>query len=155
HATVFAVGLKSPDTDARALQSLATATDGRYAPAGTADLSGVYTGLASELSHQFVVSYQSTRTAGGQVSVAVGAAGAADSALALEPKIAPPPSPHTAAGPAQPFLASYTGLLVVLGLSFVAAFLLLTMVFGARSRSRRDRELVRRVATSPQPADQV
>src|SRR5439155_1312774 len=118
---IFAVGLKSPDTDARALQALATATDGRYAPAGAADLSTVYTGLASELSHQFVVSYQSTRTAGGQVSVAVSAAAAGDSALALEPKIQAPPSPHTASGPARPFLASSTGLLVVLGLSFVAA----------------------------------
>ncbi|MFN2545507.1 MAG: type II secretion system F family protein [Actinomycetota bacterium] len=147
-AAVFPIGLSSPDTDVRALTALARATGGEYAPAKTADLSRVYETLASRLSHQFLVTYHSTRKEGGQVEVALGVGSVGtDSAVVLEPKIQPPPPPPSAAPePSKPLLGGRTGLSVALGLSFVAIFVLLLMMFGARFRVRRDRDLVRRMA---------
>src|SRR5439155_6560859 len=87
HAAIFAVGLQTHDTDVRALQSLARNTGGVYSPAGTANLGSVYTSLADQLSHQFLVTYTSTHRSGGQVQVQVSAGGASDDALVLEPKV--------------------------------------------------------------------
>ena len=155
-AAVFSLGLKSPDTDVKALQALSKATGGRYAPATTADLASLYAQLATELSNQFLVTYRSARKSGGQVTVAVSAAGGTDSALVLEPKIAPPPgveAPPEASS--SPLLGGQAGLLTVLILSFLAFFLILNLTLGARARNRRDRELVRRVASKPQAIEEA
>jgi tight adherence protein B len=152
---VFAVGLKTPETDVPALRGLAERTGGRFAPAKTADLSGIYRGLATELSHQFVVTYHSKLTAGGQVQVAVAAPGGTDNALVLMPKVQKPPAPPSPAAPPQPTHSLFAGtaaLLVVLVFSFLAVFLVLTMALGARSRTQHDRELVKRMAASPEPS---
>jgi tight adherence protein B len=152
HVAVFSVGLQSSETDIGALKKLADRTDGSYSPAKTADLSSVYSGLATQLSHQFVVTYKSKSTSGGQATIAVTAPGGTDNALALFPKVAPPPPPPAPPeAPSKPLLGGTVGLLVVLVFSFVALFLLLTMALGARSRARQDRELIQRMAASPEP----
>ncbi|MBI4261196.1 MAG: type II secretion system F family protein [Actinobacteria bacterium] len=157
-ATLYTVGLRTGEFDVEALQTLADRTGGRYAPAGTADLSEVYAGLAGELSNQYVITYRSVLKSGGQVEIGVAAPSGADAALALFPKVAPPPSGAPTAeppAPASPLLAGAWGLAVALGLSFLAAFLLLVMWLGARDRTRRDRELVRRMAARTDEDDEA
>src|SRR5207248_866350 len=151
HAAVFTIGLSASPQDVRILHTLAEQTGGRYGAARPADLSRTYASLAGELSSQFAVTYRSTRKAGGQVQVVVSANGASDSALVLEPKVAPPPSPPPPPSAGFTFLTGAAGVLFIVITSFVALFLLLTMLFGARARARSDRELVERVAASPQP----
>ncbi|HET7481750.1 MAG TPA: type II secretion system F family protein [Actinomycetota bacterium] len=145
----FTVGLTSGETDAAALEKLATATGGRYAPAGAAHLSDVYSDLATQLSNQSVISYRSDKSDGGQTSITVTAGTESDGALYLAPKVeapAPPVTPPRPVPPPAPL--SGTWLVVALALCFLASFLFATMVMGARARSRRDRELARRVAAS-------
>jgi tight adherence protein B len=149
-AAVFTVGLSTGETDVAALRKLSERTGGRYSPAGTADLSAVYQSLAGELSGQYVVSYRSTRRSGGQVTLVVTAPGGTDRALILLPSVAAPPAPTTPTPGAtpSPLLGGSAGMLVALGLFFLAAFVLLVMVLGARDRIRRDRDLVTRMAAS-------
>jgi tight adherence protein B len=155
HVAVFSVGLQGSETDIGALKKLAGRTGGSYSPAKAADLSSVYRGLATQLSHQFLVTYRSKRASGGQASIAVAALGGADNALALFPKVAPPPAPAPPPEtPSEPILGGTIGLAMVLIFSFGAAFLILTMALGARSRARKDRELIQRMATSSEPFPQ-
>ena len=155
-ATIFAVGLRTPETDVQALRRLARATEGRYAPAETADLTAVYQGLASELSNQYVVRYRSTSPAGSEVSVGVSALGASDAALVLIPKAEPPPkpAPEPPSVPAsEPLLTGPVGMAVTLGLTFLALFTLLVMLLGAGMRQRREQVLARRVAAVGRPKE--
>ena len=155
-ASVFTVGLTSGEFDARALKALSKQGAGRYSPVDTADLSGVYSALATELSNQFVISYGSEYEKGGEVILAVSARGGRDSALALMPELqqpAPPVAREPKADPLFDFvLQGEEGLLVVIGVCFLAFFTLLVMMLGARARKNRDRELERRTATGSHPA---
>jgi tight adherence protein B len=155
-ATIFAVGLRTPETDVQALRRLAEATEGRYAPAATADLTAVYQGLATELANQYVVRYRSASPAGSEVSVGVSALGAADSALVLTPEAEAPPEPPREPAPvpsADPLLAGPVGMAVALGLTFLALFSVLMMLLGAGLRQRRDQVLARRVAAGGRPKE--
>ncbi len=153
-ASVFAVGLTSGEFDESALRRLSERGGGRYSPSGTADLSSVYRDFAAELSNQYVIGYESEYTHGGEVTFAVGTAGARDSALALVPKLQVPARPEqvrTQPAP-DPLLEGQTGLMIVIGVCFVAIFLLLVMLLGSGARKKRDRELTRRTAAGPRPA---
>jgi tight adherence protein B len=157
-ATVYAVGLDTPETDVASLRSIAQATAGRYSPAAAARLATIYQGLATELSNQYLVSYQSSRKWHGQVTLSVSAFGVADTALVLFPKIEapPPPSQPSAEPEGVPLLAKGWGLAVVLGLCFAAVFAIMLMLLGAGVRTRRDRELAKRMAAGasvPVPHD--
>ena len=150
-ATLFTVGLTSGEFDAGALRELASQTDGRYAPSGTADLAQVYAGLATEFSNQYVVSYGSALTSGGEVSLAVSAAGGADSALILTPDITPPEPKNV--GPVDPEpgqspFAGETALSVGILMAFLAIFALAYMLLGQKARRRADEELSRRTAAA-------
>ncbi|MDQ4057673.1 MAG: VWA domain-containing protein [Actinomycetota bacterium] len=147
NASVFAVGLKSGEFDEKALQRIALATDGDYSPVASADLSRLYKGLATELSNQYVLTYESEILSGGEATVFVSAFGQTDSILTLLPP-APVDAPSEAEGPAretpsQPLLNGAAGLWVSLGLLFVACFWILAMVFGGRYQHDRDQELAR------------
>lgn len=152
-AAVFAVGLSTPATDVSALRTLARDTNGRYAPAETADLSSIYESLATELSNQFLVSYTSPSENGQEVSVSVSALGASDSALVITPRASGLPSPAppqpVPVPVADPLLGGPVGLITVLTLTFLAVFTLMVMFLGAGARQRRERTLARRVARSP------
>lgn len=157
-ATVYAVGLNTPDTDVAALRSIAQATAGRYSPAATARLTTIYQDLATELSNQYLVSYLSSRKWHGQVTLSVSAFGVADTALVLFPKIEapPPPSQPSTKPEGKPLLAKGWGLAVALALCFAAVFAIMFMLLGAGVRTRRDRELAKRMAAGasvPVPHD--
>lgn len=146
--TIFAVGLRSGEFDEAALRSLASKTDGRYSPAGTADLSAVYEGLATELGNQFVVSYDSAAEPGESFNVNVDLAGAGDSLLLLAPASAEVPPPPVRPEPEQasdPLLEGPLGMAIVLALVFASTLLIGLVYLGSRSRKQRERRLARRI----------
>lgn len=149
----FTVGLTSGEFDEKALKALASSTGGSYAPAATADLSSLYEGLARELSNQFRISYESTKTEGGQTTVAVSAGGNVDATLFVAPKIEVSDAALPEAAPAQdPMIAGETWMLIALLLCFGATFLILLMFMGSKARAARDRELMRRTGAAQQAA---
>lgn len=150
---VFAVGLTGRGADESALQKLAGESGGRYAPVDAADLGSIYQGLATELSHQFELTYRSALAAGSQVTLRVSARGSSDTALVLlrsSGAAVPAVEPSKPAG--QPLLHGALGEAVVLALGFLAILMLAWLLFGAQARLRRDRELARRMA-APAEAD--
>ena len=152
-ASFFTVGLTSGEFDEDALRRLARSTGGTYSPAGTANLSTLYGGLAQELSNQFRITYGSTKTAGGQTTVAVSAGGNTDASLFVAPKVdaSPVEAPRLIPAP-EPTVAGETWMLIALGLCFAATFLIMLMFVGTRARSARDRELMRRAGATHQAA---
>ena len=152
--TVFSVGLRSGEFDARALRRLSQASGGRYAPAGNADLSQVYRGLAVELSNQFLITYRSGLAAGEELSLSLTVGNSGDDFLTLVPKKTGPPA--TVADPAPPPVEvdSYAvrgtwGMAVSLGLVFLAVFVALLSFFGFKYRDDRDRSLARLLGVAP------
>jgi len=145
--TVFSVGLGTT-ADEAALQSLASGTHGTYSPATESSLNDLYRRLSGELSHQYVVTYRSGSPAGAQVSISVTVAGATDSALVLTPARAATGANGPSAGGNAfhlPTLRGTWGLAIVLGLTFLALFVLFVMVVGANARASRQRDLARRM----------
>ena len=149
----FTVGLTSGEFDEKALRQLSSSTGGTYAPAGTANLSGLYEGLARELANQYRIRYESTKTAGGQTTVAVEVNGTVDATTFVAPhvEVSSEEAPATAPAP-DPLVAGENWLLIALGLSFGATFLLVLMFMGSKVRATRDRELIRRTGASQQAA---
>ena len=151
-AAIFSVGLTTGEADVAALRTISDRTGGRYAPAGTADLSGVYAGLATELANQFLISYLSGSEPGAEVSLQITTPVGADTVLLALPaaeavqEASPVPAPVPVPQP-DPILEGTWGLGVVLGLTFLSILLLSVLVFGTGARRRRDRELARRMAT--------
>ena len=152
--SVFSVGLTTGEADVATLRRLSARTGGRYAPAGTADLSALYAGLARELSNQFLVTYESTSEPGAEVSVSVSVGGASDRSLVAFPSVAVPrpseavPEPQPVPQP-EPLLEGVWGLGVTMGLTFLAVFSLSVLLFGTAARKRRERVLARRMAVQP------
>jgi tight adherence protein B len=155
-ASISTVGLASGSIDEVPLRAMASETGGTYAPAEQADLSSIYQGLATQLSNQYLITYRSTSAAGVQVTLSVAIGGASDSATILTVSVPSAPAP---AGPAkaasQPLLGGTWGFAVALGLAFIAVFVLLVMLLGAGARTRRDRELARRMALEQVPASEL
>ncbi len=155
-AAVFAVGLRSPETDVRALRTIASRTGGRYAPSNAADLEVVFEGLATQLANQFLVTYRSS-VPGGEFTLTVEAAGGSDSTLVMAPGAVVPPQPTSPPSPvpvpvSRPILRGAVGLAVVLVLTFLGAFSLATMILGASARQRRERALAHRIQGGSAPA---
>jgi tight adherence protein B len=147
-ATIFAIGLSTPDTDVKALKALARRTHGRYSSAATADLTSIYQNLAKEISSQYLIAYRSTSAGGANVSIRVTIAGATDTSLVLTPRTPiPPPSPQVVSPSKQVALKGGLGLAVALGLSFLAAFAVVLLLVGPAARARRDRELAQRITS--------
>jgi tight adherence protein B len=152
-AAVYSVGLESGEFDATSLRRFASSSDGRYSTADAARLADLYSGLAEEISNQFVVTYESTASAGDELEIQLAAAGGVDTTLVLAPKVeAPVEAPGTrgprTVEPAEPLLSGTTGLIIVIAAVFAAIFLLAFMFLGASTRKRRDQELARRMAAS-------
>ena len=152
-AAVYSVGLESGEFDASALKRLASSTDGRYSTADTARLADLYSGLAEEISNQFVVTYESTATAGDELKIQLATAGGTDTTLVLAPQIQTPPSQQAPSAPrpaseADPLLSGTAGLVIATVLVFAAIFLIALMLLGGSTQRRRDQELARRMAAS-------
>lgn len=146
-AAVFTVGLQSDSLDEQVLRTIADQTGGGYSPATQANLARIYQELAGELSQQFEVTYRSSSVRGAQVSIEVSVDGVQDSALALTPearRVDAPPGKST-----LPVLTGTAGLMVALGLCFLAVFWLFLVVLGVAARNRRRRDLSRRMGAEP------
>jgi tight adherence protein B len=148
NAVAFTVGLKSGEFDEQALRFMANATGGDYAPAASADLGRVYEGLATEISNQYLLTYRSESEGGQETTVEVTAFGRTKGVLTLFPRVEQPPpaaEPAPLAEPetSEPAIRDSWGLALTLGLSFVAAFVALLVLFGKRYAETRERELSR------------
>ena len=157
--SVFSIGWRTTETDIRALRTLARESSGRYASAGSADVAAIYAGLAAELSNQYVVSYESDRQQGGEVSITVKAAWGTDTTVVLFPEVEVPEAAPAGPGPdpyRPPLLRGSWGLLVSVGLVFAAVLAILLTVFDVPLRRRRRRMLERRMGAggSGSAADQ-
>ncbi|MGH2747730.1 MAG: VWA domain-containing protein [Actinomycetota bacterium] len=146
-AAVFSVGLESGEFDAEALRTMSSRTGGRYSPAATADLTGVYEELATELSGQFVVTYESVSEGGEELTLTVATAQGADTVLFLAPEVEVPPAPKriAPAAPGGPVLEGAAGRAIALTATFLAVFGLMVMAFGSRARRKREEDLARRI----------
>ncbi len=148
HVTIFSVGLEGADTDVSTLKQLSQLTSGTYASASPSDLGAAYNSLVSELSQQYVITYGSRAPYGNQASVKVVVGSVEDEAGFLAP--APPvsgPAPVTAL---ERFFRGPLGLVVPVGLAFLAAFALTSVLLGLRVRADRERQLAHAMAAPPQ-----
>jgi tight adherence protein B len=83
-AVVYAVGIKGPQFSAAPLETLARETGGRYVLASSsAQLSAIYSSIASELSRSWRVSYITAAAPGEQVSLQASLVGAGSASTRL------------------------------------------------------------------------
>jgi tight adherence protein B len=129
---------------------MAQASNGRYSSVANADLGRVYEGLATTLTNQYILTYRSTNTEGGDTTLTVSVRGDSESILTLSPGVEPPAATEprvagkpAAAEPAPPFLRDRWGLAIVIILSFAAIFAAALVTFEGKQREERDRELAR------------
>jgi tight adherence protein B len=142
-AAVFSIGLQGSRTDFEGLNKLSESTGGRLQAASTADLAKLYQTLGTQLGQQYLVLYRSRGPGGAQVTIGVTTPAGTDLSVVLMPRLSAPGSAPKEPGP---LLFGAWGLALTLSLSFMAAFLLGTMILGATHRARRDRELAVRMA---------
>jgi tight adherence protein B len=140
---IYSIALQTPETDKDALRLLSRSSGGSYLSAATGNLRGVYSEIASTLSQQYLVTY--TTEAGGatEIEIGVAAPGGSDSLVFETPASAPPapPNPEVEA-PSRPLEIDVAWMLVVvLSLTFGAAFFLAFVVLGGRYRRARKRRL--------------
>jgi tight adherence protein B len=146
--TVFSIGWRTPETDIAALRSLARATEGRFASAGTADVEDLYAGLAAELSNQYVLEFSSTSSGGSETSISVEGRWGNDTALVLFPEreVPRPASRDPVPEPYRPpLLRGNWGLALSVGLVFAAVAVVVASVIGIPVARRRQRQLARRM----------
>lgn len=154
---VYSVGLESAETDPKALARLSNKTGGRFSPAATAELGDIYSGIATELKGQYLVSYTSLVGPGEDVTLAVRTPVGEDSRLLVTPAAdaavetpIPRPVPKQAAAPV---IGGPRGLLIILGLAFATAFLAAMLLMDSQARARRDRALSARVTFISEESD--
>jgi tight adherence protein B len=152
-AAVYSVGLESGEFDATVLRRIASSSDGRYSTADAARLTQLYSGLAEEISNQFVVTYESTGAPGDQLEIQLATAGGEDTTLVLAPDVAVAPVDPESNEPqpvekAKPLLSGTVGLVIAIGSVFAAIFTIAMMFLGASTKKRRDADLARRMAAS-------
>jgi len=97
HVRLFTVGLRSRHFDPKALEELAASGSGQYSEANSVDdLLGIYDQLGTQLSHEYLLRYQSLAGLGAKVKVKVkvaGEPGALSGGYATSPiQTSPPPS---------------------------------------------------------------
>jgi tight adherence protein B len=150
-ANIFSIGLESGAFDEAALTALANETEGVYTPASTGALEELFNDIGEGLSNQYVMTYESTVGFDTQVGLQLSAAGASDSSLFITGESPDIPGPDNPDPESPPLLRGTVGLIIVLGLFFLAAFAIAIAIVGANLRAKRDRELARRMAASTDP----
>jgi tight adherence protein B len=154
-AVAFTVGLQSEEFNVDVLKRFAKVSDGRYAAAGNADLSGVYEDLAVELSNQYVITYRTDQAAGSELTLTLTAGGVSDTFLTLVPRNATrpevplDPEPPAPAEVATPLIRDSWGMALMMVLVFAAVLLGLLAFFGFRYLDDRDRTLARLMGAVP------
>jgi tight adherence protein B len=149
--TVFSVGLEGANVDTAILQQLARLTSGSYASASPDDVGAAYRSLARQLSQQYLITYRSKAPFGTQATVTIQLPVGEASAGFL----APPPLP-TVRAPGPPtalarFFSSPVGVATTVGLTFVAAFSLISLLMGLHVSGRRERQLAQQIPVPPPP----
>ncbi|HVM01629.1 MAG TPA: type II secretion system F family protein [Acidimicrobiales bacterium] len=146
---VFAVELRTPESNSVVLARLASATGGQAVSASApAALAGLFDGIAKQLVRQYALSWRSTASGGVAVDVVVEAAGVRASAraeLALPAAALPAPGEATGpgAGPAGAASGSAWGSWalavggVLVGLALLALLLPAFLLHAPRSRALR------------------
>jgi tight adherence protein B len=149
NATIFAIGLEQARTDVSTLQHLAELTSGTYALASPSDLDAAYRALAQQLSGQFLITYRSRAPLGTQATLRVELpGGSADSGFLA-------PAPHANAPTAssrttlERFLQGPMGMATAVGLTFLAAFGLISFLLGMQMDAGRDRQLAQIIPALP------
>lgn len=142
--TVYTIALAGSDADATILHQLAVRTGGRYQSITPDDLEAVYSGLALELSQQFVVRYKSKAPYGVAVSVEVQLPFGTASTRFLTPGLAN----LTGQDPTQPgevsqgsAATSNAAIAVIAGLAFLAFLNLILLLQSLREQRRRETQL--------------
>jgi tight adherence protein B len=150
--TIFSIGLRGSEIDIGALRRLARSTGGQYTAAAEAELTGVYDQILTSLTQQYQITYRSQAAEGQEISLTVTTPQGSDSITILAPgPVAPtaPPSPEVNEAVPPGLFSSTWAMAVVLGITFLAAFVFLLMMLGPAARLRREREIHRRVTVQP------
>ena len=146
-AAVYSLGLVTPDADVAALKRISNGTKGTYSPAAAADLTGLFTGLATSIGNQFRVRYESGATAGTQLTLSLETPQGSDRAVVLAPALEKEPaSPSAGVGRAP--VAEPPPMAVVIGLFFLASFFIALLLLRSSAGARRRAELTRRISMS-------
>jgi tight adherence protein B len=159
--TVYTIALPGSDADETVLQQLAVRTGGRFQSITPDDLEAVYSGLALELSQQFVVTYRSKAPYGVPVSVEVRLPFGTASTRFLTPGLAN----LTGQDPTQPAEAAHgsaatsnAAIAVIAGLAFLAFLNLILLLQSLREQRRRETQLrsrlVAKVSAAWSPEDE-
>jgi len=147
HASVFAFGLEGGDPDQDVLQELAKKTGGEYQLLASDDLMSAYQALAVQLSHQYVIEYRSKVPYGAQASIEIDVPGGTDEVSQVMPAAS-----VTSLFPTKSLLDrlfdTTFGMVLVVGLAFVAALLFMGTVTNLVSTARRRRDLTARMLAS-------
>ncbi|MEP7033886.1 MAG: VWA domain-containing protein [Actinomycetota bacterium] len=142
--TVYTIALAGSDVDETVLRQLAVRTGGRYQSITPRDLEAVYSGLALELSQQFVVTYRSKAPYGVPVSVDVKLPFGTASTRFLTPGLANLTGQDpTEAGraPEGSTATSNAAIAVIAALAFLAFLNLLLLLQSLRQQRRRETQL--------------
>src|SRR5439155_7840112 len=155
--TIFSVGLKTSETDVASLRQMSSATHGRYTAAASGELISVYQQILTVLTSQFRITFGSHARRGATSTLTVAAlGGSASFELKAPPPFAPSPKPSRTQvqplPPSKPLLSGTWGVLIVLGLTFLAIYALALILLLPGVRMRRERDIARRVGMPP-PAD--
>lgn len=137
-AAVFTVGLQTPDTDFRALRTIAASTGGTHARSEAADLVSIFRGLSVELSNEFLVTYRSSVEEGREFTLVVSALGLSDSISLVAPRSL-----------LRSILGGTIGLVVALLLIFLGVFIVAVLLLGTEARRRRESILARQIRVTP------
>ena len=140
---IYSIALQTPETDREALRLLSSSSGGSYLSAATGNLKRVYSEIASTLSQQYLVTYTTEAAGATEIEIGVSAPGGSDSLVFETPASAPQAPPRTQVEqPSRPLEIDVAWMLVVvLALTFGAAFFLALVVLGGRFRRRRKRRL--------------
>ena len=137
---IYSIALETPETDKDALRLLSGSSGGSYLSAATGDLKSVYGKIASTLSQQYLVSYMTE--AGGATEIELGVSGPSGSDSFVFETPAGAPAPNEVEPLAPPLRLDVAWMLVVvLALTFGAAFFLALVLLGGRYRRGRKRRL--------------
>jgi tight adherence protein B len=149
-ATVFTIALEGPDIDAATLDAISRRTGGTFAAITPTKLETAYEDLALQLATQFVVTYRSRSPHGVAVTVDIETASGTASATFVTP------SPIAVGGADRSFLlrmfTGTTGVVLTVGLTFLAVLTLMSTVVEARYRRRRAQVLRSRAGLPAPPS---
>jgi tight adherence protein B len=162
--TVYTIALSGSDADETVLHQLAVRTGGRFQSITPDDLEAVYSGLALELSQQFVVTYRSKAPYGVPVSVEVHLPFGTASTRFLTPGLAnltgQDPTQAAEASAQGSAATSNAAIAVIAGLAFLAFLNLILLLQSLREQRRRETQLRSRMpgevaaAWSPEDGEQ-